>query len=212
MKTKFQNKVYLGQNQNESIYLSAPSWDCGWYWGFGYLGNRNCHYHVDGLNEGKRINLYDAFKEHFGESLQILDSDLWKVCELFKTFYTLKEATEVLGRGGSHFTTNPIQDVIMNKEEVKRINEVVLPKLFDALYDVLMVFNTKKEHFEVIKNMVNVEFETTETKDVVKFMFDNGLNMDDLKSLNTKFGGLLKRDISLIHGVYWKTYHAAKKA
>jgi hypothetical protein len=44
-------KILLGYNNNEPIYLSPPSWDCGWYWGFGYLGNKNCHYHVDGLTK-----------------------------------------------------------------------------------------------------------------------------------------------------------------
>ena len=27
-------------------WLESESWDCNWYWGFGYLGNKNCHYHL----------------------------------------------------------------------------------------------------------------------------------------------------------------------
>jgi hypothetical protein len=77
---EFPPKVYLGTNDGESIYLSAPRWDCGWYWGFGYLGNSRCHYHVDGLTKREwydfekdcwrteHMNLYDGFKKHFGNS------------------------------------------------------------------------------------------------------------------------------------------------
>lgn len=138
MKTlsNYPDRIYIGNNQNKRIYLSAPSWDCGWYWGFGYLGNSNCHYHVDGLN--KEINLYDALIEHFGDSLQISTSDLWTFAELFETFYSLKKTAEVLGRGGSHLTSNLCKDIIINKDEVKRINEVVLPQIFEEIYRILL--------------------------------------------------------------------------
>ena len=130
-------KVYLGTVNNEKIYLSAPSWDCGWYWGFGYLGNKNCHYHVDGLS--KNCNLFDGFKNHFGESFIINnDKDIWTLAELFQTFYALKQASEVLGRGGSHYTTNPCSEIIKNSDEVKRINEVVMPKIFEEIYKILL--------------------------------------------------------------------------
>lgn len=43
MKTKSINgksRVFLGTSKktNERIYLEKPSFDCNWYWGFGYLG------------------------------------------------------------------------------------------------------------------------------------------------------------------------------
>jgi len=140
MKTLFNYpaKIYIGRNENENIYLSAPSWDCGWYWGFGYLGNKNRHYHVDGLNRYKNIDLFDAFNKHFGASLVVRESQLWRLCELFKTFYTLKETAEVLGRGGSHFTTNPCAAIIKNSDEVTRINTIVLPAIFEEIYKILI--------------------------------------------------------------------------
>lgn len=142
-------KILIGEHDKKKIYLSAPSWDCDWYWGFGYLGNKNCHYHVDGLKkiekynseksswEYKFVNLYDGFREHFGFSLKITDNNLWTICELFQTFYTLKETAKVLGKGGSHYTNNPCKDIIINKEEVNRINEVVLPNIFLEIYKIL---------------------------------------------------------------------------
>lgn len=134
--TKFQKRIKLGTVDNAPIFLSAPSWDCGWYWGFGYLGNKDCHYHVDGLQKG--VNLFDGFKNHFGESFILKnDSDIWELAELFATFYTLKEAAEVYERGGSHYTSNPIKGLIVNHAEVDRINNEIMPALFDCIYDLL---------------------------------------------------------------------------
>ena len=134
--TKFNEKISLGKVDGKNIYLSAPSWDCGWYWGFGYLGNKDCHYHVDGMNKDK--NLYDAFIEHFGDTFIIKEEkDIWTLCELFKTFYVLKDTCEVLGHGGAHYTTNPLSDLIKNTKEVKRINENVMPQIFDKIYELL---------------------------------------------------------------------------
>ena len=44
----------------ESIYFYKPTWDCDWYWGFGYLGNKNQHYHLSDYANGRNINMYDA--------------------------------------------------------------------------------------------------------------------------------------------------------
>ena len=46
-------KVYLGATKKElygearPIFLEGFSWDCGWYWGGGYIGNRDLHCHFD---------------------------------------------------------------------------------------------------------------------------------------------------------------------
>lgn len=138
-KTSFDEEIKLGEVDGENIYLSAPSWDCDWYWGFGYLRNRNCHYHVDGLTKTHNTNLFEAIKKEFGDTLHTeLAKDeyrkLWVFCELMQTFYTLKDTAEVLGRGGSNYTTNPHSSLIKNTEEVTRINEKVLPAIFDSIW------------------------------------------------------------------------------
>jgi len=144
------NKIALGKVDGKNIFLSPPSWDCNWYWGFGYLGNRDCHYHIDGLKkietyniekstwEYEFVNLFDGLKKHFGETFIVKeDGDIWTLAELFQTFYALKETAEVLGRGGSHYTNNPCKDLIINKYEVTRINNVVLPQVFEEIYKIL---------------------------------------------------------------------------
>lgn len=138
------------RSDGKTIYLSAPSWDCGWYWGFGYLGNRNEHYHLSSyqdrsrmektengylhLTERRNINLRDALIEDY-ELVEPLRKNLWEFCELVLTAYTLKETAEVLGRGGSHMTHNPLSELIKNNDEVKRINEEVLPAIFKKIDD-----------------------------------------------------------------------------
>lgn len=146
----FGKEIYLLGKDKEGIlyWLEEPKWDCGWYWGCGYVetytNNKNpskardieSHQHFDGLFFNKNKNGYDNFKEFFDETT-VTDKELWTLLEVMKTIYILKETAEVLGRGGSHYTSNPCRDTITNTEEVKRINEVVLPALFEAVRRIL---------------------------------------------------------------------------
>jgi hypothetical protein len=196
-------KLLIGVHNDEKIYLSPPSWDCGWYWGFGYLGNKNCHSHVDGLKKEGNTNLFDAFKNHFGKSLVVRDSALWTLCELFETFYTLKEAAEVLGRGGSHMSSNPCKDVIINVDEVTRINTVVLPAIFASIYELLeRSQNNPQTDKQLLKEILKGD-----TNKVVDFMLEYKITTDDLKNIE----GVTSHDFDIIHSAYWKRHHAAKK-
>lgn len=204
MKTlsNYPTKIFIGKNQNESIYLSAPSWDCGWYWGFGYLGNKNCHYHVNGLEKSENSNLFDAFKKHFGNSLIVRDSQLWTLCELFKTFYALKETCEVLGRGGSHMTTNPCKELIINKSEVERLNNIVLPQIFEEIYKILIpAQENEKQNKQLLKIILKGD-----TSKVVDFMLECKISTDDLKNID----GVTPHDFNIIHSYYWKRHHENK--
>lgn len=208
-------KILIGYNNNEPIYLSPPSWDCGWYWGFGYLGNRDCHYHIDGLTKietynkeaklytTKSVNLYDGFIEHFGNTLKVRKSELWTLVELFQTFYDLKKTAEVLGRGGSHYTTNPAKEIIINTDEVTRINSIVLPHLFEEIYKILI----RNENNDIInKKLVSLNLKGNTDK-VVQFMFEHKINTEDLKDID----GITKHDYSIIHSYYWKCVHKLKQ-
>lgn len=127
------------KSDNATIYITSPSWECDWYWSFGYLGNKDEHYHLSSFANGRNINMYEALLADYHLSF-IGQPDrfgnyplLFKFCELAYTAYALKNAAAVLGRGGSNFAVNPCKDVIVNTEEVKRINEVVLPAIFDEI-------------------------------------------------------------------------------
>jgi len=209
-------KIFIGIHDNEKIYLSAPSWDCGLCWGFGYIGNKNCHYHIDGLTKhesydfGKKCftyeftNLYDGFKKHFGNSLIVRDSQLWTLCELLKTFYILKETAEVLGRGGSHYTNNPCSELITNKDEVTRINTTVLPAIFEEIYKILI---PAQDNEKVNAQLVKLNNKGNTLK-VVEFMHENRITTDDLKNI----AGITAHDFNYIHSKYWELHHAKKAA
>lgn len=218
MKTlsNYPKSIFIGENNGEKIYLTSPSWDCGWYWGFGYLGNKNSHYHIDGLKKHKTYNfekkcfeyeftnLFDGFKKHFGNTLVIRDSQLWTLCELLQTFYTLKETAEVLSKGGSHYTSNPAKDKIINKTEVNRINNEVLPAIFEEIYKILI---PAQDNQKINKQLVKLNNEG-DTLKVVNFMNENKITTDDLKNIE----GITAHDFNVIHSRYWELYHAKRKA
>lgn len=202
MKTlrQYKERTLIGHVDDEPIYLSAPSWACGWYWGFGYLGNKHCHYHFDGLNQ--KVNMHDAILEHFGDSLQIRASKLWTFAELMQTFYSLRKTAELLGRGGSHLSANPCKDVIVNTEEAERINDKVLPAVFDEIYNILDECANDQKLFAQLVDL-NLK---GDTQKVVDFMNGNDIKTDDLKGIE----GITSHDFHIIHSMYWKQYHANK--
>jgi len=132
----------------------------------------------------------------------IRDSQLWTVCELFKTFYILNETAEVLGRGGAHYTTNPCKDIIINKDETDRINNVVLPAVFDALYNILER-GQKKDSQDKELVAILVEGDTQKAYD---YMIENHITTDDLKNID----GIIDSDFSALHSFYWKQKHKNK--
>lgn len=136
--TIWTDKIFLGKalGGDRDIWLHAPEWDCGWYWSFGYLGNKNFHYHLSGYQKGRNINIHDALKGDYDLNPKIEDN-LWVFCELSLTIYALKNAAEVLGRGGSHLTPNPMRDIIKNETEVLRLNSIVIPACLDKLYELI---------------------------------------------------------------------------
>lgn len=133
----------IGVMGGRGVMLRVPSFDCGWYWGFGYLGNRDCHFHLDHLDsmDSKLANknLYDQLIGLFGDSLTIPKDRLWTFCEIVKTIYTLKEAAEVFGRGGSHYTQNPDKNALIVPEYVRHINGELIPMQIRSLWALLSV-------------------------------------------------------------------------
>lgn len=135
-------KLLLGVDKDGNQYwLEKGTWDCGWYWSFGHIHYGNGFSHFDSLfgkdEKDSPCNLYDGFMAHIAESplfqpgeSEINHKHLWEFCDLAKTIYCLKEAAEVLGRGGSHYTGDPLcKDLVKDEVYVKHLNEEVLPKL-----------------------------------------------------------------------------------
>ena len=131
--TIFKKDITLGKLDGETVKLASPSWDCGWYWGFWYIQNRNIHTHFDSFDRENNRNLFDSIKERFTE-WKLDENDTWTFCELMRSFYTLSNTAEVFRRGSSNYGYNPCSSLIINKQEAERINNVVLPAIFDEIY------------------------------------------------------------------------------
>ena len=114
----------------EVVYLEKHRWDCGWYWAFGYLGNRNCHFHFDSLlyiKDDKGSVKYEA-SALFSET-PITDKEWWVIRELFVQAYALKKAAGVYRYGGSQTTIQGVTDLIRSEELEIRLNK----DLFEVL-------------------------------------------------------------------------------
>lgn len=160
----FGKDVYLLGVDAEGIkyWLEGPKWDCGWYWGFGYVETyqRNVkpssardidsHSHIDSFYGQQEI--YDFEKLAFvkGEYINNLyespkftlttfnENEGWQLTELFKTFYHLRKSAELYkNEGGMGVTTNGCAAIIENVSEVKRINEVLIPAVTAAIIKIL---------------------------------------------------------------------------
>lgn len=149
------DKILLGTNKEskERIYLDKPSFDCSWYWGFGYLGNKDCHYHLEGyqktdrllytkeqeivvLTQSRNISIYDALLADYNLNPTI-EKNLWVFCELALSIYTLKDCAELFNRGGSHMTTNPDQELLKSKTMYDKLTFELIPAQCQTLWDLV---------------------------------------------------------------------------
>lgn len=144
-------KLYLlGKDQNDDkIWLEAPSWDCGWYWGLGYVESYQqnwspekardimSHDHFDSLFlNNPEQNGHEAFKKFFKDTT-LNDDEIWQIIDYMTTCYTLRKTAEILGRGYSHYTEKAKLQELVDKAEVKKINEEMLPTLFFKIDKIL---------------------------------------------------------------------------
>ena len=142
---KFGEHYLLGVNYaGEKVWLEKESWDCGWYWGFGYLhtytNERNpersrdidSHFHFDSAFLKGPENAYDEFKGYFEDTV-LTDAEIWELVDLMKTAYTLKTMAELYHRGYSHYTERAGIEALKDPEKEKDINERLLPQVFERI-------------------------------------------------------------------------------
>ena len=150
-------KLGTSSHFDGDVFIVRPTWDCGWYWGFGYLerwnsriGDIDFHTHIDRQfsenKDGRSCNWYEGMQDLFDQG-DVFENDRqrWQFLEIVKTIYNLKMTAEVLGRGGSHYGNNPLAEEIKHHNEVIRINQYLIPKLIDEMYKVLGVVPDEEE-------------------------------------------------------------------
>lgn len=146
---KFGTHYLLGINHNgEYVWLEKESWDCGWYWGFGYLhtytNNKqperskdiSSHFHFDSTFLNKNKSSRDAFKEYFKETV-LTDSEIYELCDYMKTFYTLKSVAELFKHGYSWQTEKAKIEDLKSEEQRDLVNKVWLPEVFKRIEELL---------------------------------------------------------------------------
>lgn len=128
------DKIYLGKIDNDRIYLKKHSWDCGWYWGFGYLGNKNSHFHIESLLQ-RETNINAIFSK-----TKLTQDQWWIIRDLFIQAYALKKCAEVYQYGGHQTSETGITDIIQNKDKANAINkdlEIILNTVWDYITNIL---------------------------------------------------------------------------
>ena len=144
---KFGTHYLLGKGKDgQFYYLEKESWDCGWYWGFGYIhsfsNNRQpekskdlrSHTHFDSLFLKDKI--FDSFKDFFEETT-LNNEEIWKLLDLMQSAYTLKETAALLSYGYSHFTSKARMDLLANEEMRDKVNKEFFPAIFEEIRKLL---------------------------------------------------------------------------
>ena len=146
IESAFGKDVYLLGEEKEGVqyWLEAPSWDCDWYWGFGYIetytnntqpqNSRDCssHEHANGFMSwvigwnGKEPKLINT---------TFNNSEAWRLVELFKRFYMFKDLASYY-HGGSCGVTG-LGDDKKNQLECDRINQIEIRYVMDEILNIL---------------------------------------------------------------------------
>lgn len=156
----FNKKIYLlGIDKDECyVWLETPSWDCGWYWGFGYIerytNNKNpqnakdisSHSHFNSELVGKQEQGYCYHindENSIFKATTLTDKESWELSELMQSFYTLKKTAEFFKNGKSNTSETSLNfkdDLIYNM-----INKEILPEIFKRIDEILSPKELKNE-------------------------------------------------------------------
>lgn len=142
---KFGKHYLLGRDhEGQNVWLEKESWDCDWYWGFGYLhtytNNKhpryskdiNMHTHFDStFLKGPKCS-QEMFENFFAETVLTKD-EMWILCDLMMTYYTLRKTAELFRHGYSWQTSKAKIDCLKSEEQEQHINKVLLPEVFKKI-------------------------------------------------------------------------------
>lgn len=150
----FRKDIYLlGRLNGKRIWLEQATWDCDWYWGFGYVESYTndarpdrardiyCHTHYDSIclkkNDKSNDFMYILQNNPDLTECTLNESEQWKLSDLMQSFYTLRKIAELYRYGNSHYTSNAVLDVLKCPDLEKEINEKQIPAIFEEIYKLL---------------------------------------------------------------------------
>jgi len=136
-------KIRIGKlgDSGEGVFLEKHSWDCGWYWGFGYLESRHSYFHFENVIPNESGKNFLTFDLNYKERID-LDSKLdgWVLMELFAQAYALKHAAELYYMGHAGIGDAKGLGIRKDREKAKEINselEAVLDNIWKYVVESL---------------------------------------------------------------------------
>ena len=165
----FGKDIYLLGADKEGVnyWLEAPKWDCGWYWGFGYVetytNNKHPetsrdiegHSHIDSSFMGtqevynhekgcfvKGEYIHNIFDSPTLETPTFTEKEGWQLSELFKEFYLLREFAEFSGKTlpGCHITSSPVNHGDLTAW-CNKVNKEMIPLVTAKIIEILTPIN-----------------------------------------------------------------------
>lgn len=159
----FGKNIYLlgKDKEGKRVWLSAPSWDCSWYWGFGYISgytndlvpsrSRDITYHMHwkGSVTGHEMSNNGDYCHNPKDSKLFSDTTFteqegWELGELFSQFYFLKEAAEHFRHGKDNVASASIP-LWKDEAKEKEINEVIIPQVTKRIMEILTPKDSNNE-------------------------------------------------------------------
>ena len=155
-------KIYLGQVSDfeeipvtirgEKLHIDKHKWDCGWYYGMGYIGNKNLHCHFDDNLLGGNHDVHKLFVES-----KYTQSQWWQIRDYMIQAYALRKCAEVYRYGG--YQTGGCDD-IKDDEMCTRLNadlKIILDKVWS-------IFCDQTQRAEELKAIAQKEKDDTKAK------------------------------------------------
>lgn len=138
---------FLGINSNgDKMWLEAPSWCCGWYWGLGYINTYQqnwspskardilCNTHFDYVFPSS-----DIFIDEFNDT-PFTRNEKWKIYEYMKELYILRQYSDMMHNNSAYITTGSktLKGNEENYREYNRINSILIPNIWKELEAILI--------------------------------------------------------------------------
>jgi len=126
--TRKQNQLaLLGKTPNgDKVYLERAEYACDWYFSFGNIvifeknkSRPSIHTHWNSYFTGSKHVEPEEVKLKIPETT-LTEEELWILCDLMNTFYTLKEASGIYNRTGSSHLSGKTRGRLNNHAEAKK--------------------------------------------------------------------------------------------
>lgn len=134
----------LGIKDGIYYWLHEPTWDCGWYWGLGYVETYTntkypenamdieSHQHLRTMFLNKNANIVYELKSFF-DDIVLSEKEMYQFAELIKSMYICRDFADMTNRGGANYTTNPCKNILQDDKLNNHVNNTMLPAIFKQI-------------------------------------------------------------------------------